>query len=153
MKIKIGTVVKDKVTGLIGVAENRASYLFGVDRYCVQPLARNNTVPEAVMIDEMQLEICKDESIRMEPMPEPKQIVKLGQVVTDIVTTTKGIATGRAVYLNGCARILVEWVNTETSDTIERWFDERRLTTDGAIIITDKSATKSSGGPCVSSKH
>lgn len=37
MSIALGSIVQDKVTGLVGVAENRATFLYGCDRYCIQP--------------------------------------------------------------------------------------------------------------------
>ena len=65
MKISLGTVVRDKVTGFMGVAENRATFMYGVDRYCIQPkVDKDGKIPESSMIDEPQLEIVKTGQIK-----------------------------------------------------------------------------------------
>ena len=59
--IPLGMIVRDKVTGLVGVAENRATFMYDCDRYCVQPRIRDGRIPESIMVDEPQLEILHDE--------------------------------------------------------------------------------------------
>ena len=105
--IKLGYFVKDRVTGLIGIAENRATFLYGCDRYFVQPqMDGDGKIPDGRMIDEPQLEVMDNEPV-MELLAEPKQVVLLGSEVYDPIKNMKGTATGRAVYLNGCSRIYV----------------------------------------------
>ncbi|RLJ20020.1 hypothetical protein DJ031_06840 [bacterium endosymbiont of Escarpia laminata] len=153
--IELGYFVKDKVTGLMGVAENRATFLFGCDRYFVQPqIKEDGTVPEGVMIDEPQLEVLKDKDRVMTPAGLPEQTISLGQLVDDPVTGMTGTATGRAVYLNGCSRIFVE--PKTTSEKHESWWvDEKQLTGKKTLIGRDKKtiepnepqAVRRTGGP------
>lgn len=130
-KIKLGIVVRDKLTGIIGVTDNVASYLYGCDRYCVQPFPKEGEVekPKSIMVDEPQLEVVADREPLMEAPPAPGQIVKLGQVVFDPIKNMKGVCTGRAVYLNGCSRILVEldMKNSKDLDFDSYWIDELRV--------------------------
>ena len=106
--IPLGTVVRDKVTGFVGVAENRATFRYGCDRYCVQPkMDAEGKVAESKMIDEPQLEIVEGEAqVMQEPAPPPK-LVKLGQLVYDPIYDIEGTVAGRAVYLNGCSRVWI----------------------------------------------
>ncbi len=127
--IKLGQYVKDQVTGLVGIAENRATFLYGVDRYCVQPkIKKDGTIPDSRMVDEPQLKVLTDKPAAMEPPPEPKQTVSLGSKVYDPILDRTGTATGRAVYLNGCSRIYVEPKHKLLAPTSDGWWtDELQL--------------------------
>ncbi|MEW8253731.1 MAG: hypothetical protein AB2747_05215 [Candidatus Thiodiazotropha taylori] len=145
--IKLGSFVKDRVTGLTGVAENRASFLYGCDRYFVQPqIDADGKVPKGLMVDAPQLEVL-DQAPAMDPMPEPPQKVTLGNMVSDPIRGERGTATGRAVYLNGCSRIYVEPRKgvLKLGDTGGWWADEQQLKPiEKTISKPDNSTT---GGP------
>jgi len=146
-KIKLGLFVKDKVTGLMGVAENRATFLYGCDRYFVQPqVDKDGKVPTGMMIDEPQLQQLNHIPSAMVPMPEPEQIIQLGSSVYDPITGRKGIATGRAVYLNGCSRIFVEPKHKLlTIDAKGWWTEEQQLVIKKKVISQPKEYR--TGGP------
>jgi len=126
--IKLGSFVIDQVTGLEGIAENRASYLYGCDRYFVQPqVDKDGKVPEGRMVDDPQLKVTDAPPV-MEPMPAPAQTVPLGAIVDDPIRGQKGTATGRAVYLNGCSRIFIESKLGMTNVSPDSWWvDEQQL--------------------------
>jgi hypothetical protein len=157
MTIELGTIVRDRVTGFVGVAENRATYMYGCDRYCVQPrVGEDGKIPDSVMIDEPQLEIVENQEQVMKPAGEPPQIVQMGQLVLDPVRGTEGTVTGRSVYLNGCSRVLVESKQLAEIKSQGWWVDEKQVepktTFTGKKKITktpDKSERKS-GGPATS---
>jgi hypothetical protein len=58
-KINLGDKVKDTVTGFVGIAIGRTTWLHGCDRITVQPtgLTKEGKVFEAQSFDEPQLEI------------------------------------------------------------------------------------------------
>ena len=147
--IELGLIVKDRVTGLIGVAENRASFLYGCDRYFVQPQIKDDgTVPAGQMVDEPQLEVLSDREQVMKPLAEPPQIVPLGRAVYDPISDRKGTATGRAVYLNGCSRIYVEVKRgTLGSDKVGFWVDEEQLEVKKKIVHEPPKTSQRTGGP------
>lgn len=151
MRIPLGTVVKDKVTGLIGIAENRATYLYGCDRYCVQPrVDKDGKIPENAMIDEPQLEIVEGEKVVMLPGGEPEQLVELGQVVFNPVIDMEGTVMGRAVYLNGCSRI---WIQPEQKGEKERkswWAYEAQVEPRNKFVKKVRKSEKTTGGPALS---
>lgn len=145
--IKLGSFVKDRVTGLTGVAENRATFLYGCDRYFVQPqIDADGKVPEGRMVDAPQLEVL-DKAPAMEPMPEPVQTIPLGKMVNDPVRGQKGTATGRAVYLNGCSRIYVEPKQgmLKIDETKAWWTDEPQLELIDKVV--SKPGNEKTGGP------
>jgi len=66
-------------------------------------------------------------------------MIKLGEKVKDSITGFEGVATGRATYLYGCVRVLVESKKLKDGKPIEEWFDEQRLTQKSEANV---------GGPC-----
>ena len=63
--IKLGSKVKDKVTGFEGIVVTKCEYLNGCIQFAVQPVAENNKVNETQWIDIQQLEISADEIIEI----------------------------------------------------------------------------------------
>ncbi len=55
-------------------------------------------------------------------------MIKLGDKVTDSISKITGIATARTIYLYGCERICVEFVDKKTGMLQEMWLDEQRFT-------------------------
>lgn len=61
MKVELGSIVKDKITGLQGVVMARTTYLTGCAHLGIQPqkLKTDGTVHEWVWIDETRAEVKK----------------------------------------------------------------------------------------------
>lgn len=57
--IKLGSKIKDKVTGMEGIAISKVEYLNGCVQYCLKPKAKKGEtkMPEGVYIDYNQLEV------------------------------------------------------------------------------------------------
>lgn len=151
--IELGLIVKDKITGLVGVAENRASFIYGCDRYFIQPqIDKDGKIPKGMMIDEPQLEILIDKDQVMKPLAEPMQTVEFGREVHDPIIDRKGTATGRAVYINGCSRIYVEPKHSLlTTDTKGWWADEKQLTMRKKVVHKTEPESRKFGGEARSS--
>lgn len=159
MNIQLGTIVKDKVSGFVGVAENRATFMYGCDRYCVQPrVGEDGKLPDSNMFDEPQLEIVTGEDRVMIPAGEPEKLVDMGQLVIDPIQGIEGTVVGRAVYLNGCSRIMVQPKFVDGKAVAHFWVDEKQVepknTFTGKKKITkepEKRETAYTGGPAPSS--
>lgn len=150
MRIPLGTVVTDKVTGFVGIAENRATFLYGCDRYCVQPrVDKDGKVPENQMIDEPQLEVVAGEKVVMIPVSEPEALVEMGQLVFDPVKDLEGTVMGRAVYLNGCARIFIQPKQKGEKERKSWWVDEPQVKSRNSFIKKVKKEEKKRGGPAL----
>ena len=144
--IRLGTHVRDRVSGFTGVVENRASFLHGCDRYCVQPMVgADGKMPDSAMVDEPQLEVLDCEPAAMPAAAEPVQYVQLGAKVTDAIRGLSGVAIGRAVYLNGCARILIQPRHRWWSSPKVGWVDEAQISPPPAC------AEPKTGGPAPAS--
>lgn len=76
-------------------------------------------------------------------------MIQLGNEVKDTISGLTGIATGRAEYLFGCARVLVEPMACREGKPCEgQWLDEQRIvTTKKRSIKVSPESYATSGGP------
>ncbi len=75
--IKLGQKVRDRFTGMEGIAVGRQSWLYGCERIIVQPPTLKDGVPvEMVYVDEPQLDVVED-------TPAPKAEPRHGPTSTD----------------------------------------------------------------------
>jgi hypothetical protein len=72
--VNLGDKVKDRVSGLTGIAVARTQWLNGCVRIAIQPstLDKDGKVQEATYVDEPQIDILKAGAIKVEiGTPEP----------------------------------------------------------------------------------
>lgn len=62
-------------------------------------------------------------------MPQTQaQPIELGSSVKDTISSFKGVAVGRCVWLYGCVRIIVQSPDLKDGKPVEpQWFDEAQL--------------------------
>lgn len=134
--IALGLMVRDKVTGFVGVADNRAEFMHGCTRYYIQPqINRDGAVPEGALFDEPQIEIIQPVNAVVPEPVEPPVRCAMGQKVRDPITSIEGIVCGRAVYLNGCSRVYVVPKMNDRGISLEYWTDEERVEIVGANLL------------------
>lgn len=151
-KIVLGTLVRDKITGLEGIADNRATFLYGCDRICVQPnkVNEDGTIPDNHMFDEFQLEVLSESLVVQATPPQPSRVT-LGNLVKDPIAEMECTVMGRAVYLNGCTRVWL--VPTKKSDKTQEsyWVDEHQVVDTGKTKLlksnSTPNSTRATGGP------
>lgn len=72
--VELGDKVRDKVTGLTGIAVSRHSYLNGCDRIGVQqPVDKDGKLPDAPCFDEPQLEVLDAGVAAPDPVESSKR--------------------------------------------------------------------------------
>jgi len=155
MRIALGRVVRDKVTGFVGVAENVATYMYGCDRYYVQPFVDGDgKVPDGRMVDDPQLVVVEGKAKVMDLVKLPAQLVEMGQLVKDPIAGVEGTVIGRAIYLNGCSRVLIQMKQINGKIIEPYWVDEKQVEPQQTFLgkkkITkepDNQETRFSGGP------
>lgn len=59
MKIQLGDKLKDTISGIEGIAVGRTVWIHGCERITIQPVAKDNVVPDPITFDEPQLEIIE----------------------------------------------------------------------------------------------
>jgi len=75
-------------------------------------------------------------------------VLKLGDMVIDTITGFRGIATGRAQFINGCVQFAVTAPIDKDGKPIEApWIDEQRLKVLAPDSFVAQAATATAGGP------
>lgn len=65
MNVELGSKVKCKVTGLVGIVTAKAAHLYGCNRVWIQPpVEKESKVPDGCWMDEAQVEIIEPQVIR-----------------------------------------------------------------------------------------
>jgi hypothetical protein len=74
--VKLGSRVKDSITGFQGIAIGRTEWLYGCARIGIQPekMGKDNKPIEASWFDEQQIVVIKE----MGPLVQPTSSAKVG---------------------------------------------------------------------------
>lgn len=160
--MRLGLLVKDVVTGLVGITSSNNELLTGTLQFYVQPQIAeggSNTVVEGEYFDWQRLDVLGEGvSKRYDPVDEsPAGIVKLGEHVRNLVNGFEGYVVMRQVSLNGCLRFTVE--NRLPADQVGKdakqllssitcdWKELERID----VGVSETVAAAPSGGPSL--KH
>ena len=75
--IKLGSKVKDKVTGFMGIATARVNYLNGCIQYCIEPrVDKDGKKSKDHYIDEGQLAVLDEDLVQIEsPASSPSGVM------------------------------------------------------------------------------
>jgi hypothetical protein len=148
-ELKLGMKAKDIVTGYEGIVISICAYISGCDRVSLQAPMQDGKIPEGHTFDVTQLQITDTKRI-LEVTPEPAKI-ELGQKVKEPMSGLTGVAYGRCVYLNGCARIAVVQEVNRNNDMKMEWLDEEILeVTHKKKVVEEKQHRTGGPGPKVS---
>ena len=72
-RINLGDKVKCKITGLVGIAIGRTTYLHGCDHIAIKPAEIKDGKPvDAVWLDEPQVEVVKAGHYKVTPAEDRK---------------------------------------------------------------------------------
>ena len=64
--VKLGSRVRDNITGFSGIATGRTEWLFGCTRICVEPEKLKDGKPvDAVWVDEQRIEVLVNKKIKI----------------------------------------------------------------------------------------
>jgi hypothetical protein len=102
--IKLGNIVRDRITGIEGFATAKHEMLNGNVQYSVQPKADPKEpakAPDGTASDEHMLEFVSD-GVAEEAIPPSEVHFHLGDLVKDTVSGVQGISTQKTTFLNGC---------------------------------------------------
>lgn len=101
-EIKLGSTLRDAISGFTGIAIQKCEFLNGNVQYGLQPKSKEgDAYPEAMFIDYHTLDVV-DEGVSARSTPEVETEIRLGQKVKDKASGFTGIATMKATYINGC---------------------------------------------------
>ena len=142
-EINIGDLVKDTVTGIIGVVVVRHDYLYGVPRVGIQPSGSfEGKAHETIHIDILQAEL-EQKNVVDRKGAQKKDTIPLGSKCKCKVTGYEGICTGKAEWLYACTKVMIQSQKTNPKTLMPLdavWFDEP-----GIELITENTPYKRRG--------
>lgn len=116
--IKLGMVVRDPSTGLIGQADQKIELLSGTTQYTIQPQGDGKSVPDRYYVDDFLLEYVGPGVSDRVPAPDTADVFALGENLEDTITGYVGIALQRTTYLNGCVHYSLQRNFTKTKQKV-----------------------------------
>jgi len=130
MKIELGWKVKDKISGFVGIVNHVVDYAHQGTMVGVHStsLDKDGKLIDPEMFDETQLEVL-DKNLPFEIPECEKALFKNGEKVKCSFTGFEGVVAGRAVYINGCARVFVMPKHNPNANTKQeaKFFPEGQL--------------------------
>jgi hypothetical protein len=106
--IRLGSLVKDSITGFTGIAIGRTEFGYGCIHIRIQAkgLTKEGDPIPSQSFDDQRVEVIEQP---IKSWVEPKESpIKLGNVVRDTLTGAIGVASARTVHLDGQATIIIE---------------------------------------------
>ena len=148
--IKLGSLVKDNITGFTGIAIGRTEFAFGCIhiRIQAQGLTKEGEPIPTQSFDEQRIEVIKQST---KSWARPKETtIKLGNMVRDPLTGAVGIASARTFSLDGDVNILIEQAGlTQDGSPKPPLYAHagRVVVVDKRELQVSKDSVATSGGP------
>jgi hypothetical protein len=148
--IKLGSLVKDSITGFTGIALGRTEFGFGCIHIRVQAkrLTKEGEPIPMQSFDEQRIEVLKESK---KSWPQPKETsIKLGDMVRDPLTGAVGIAVARTFSLDGDVNILIEQAGLKEDGSPKPPLyasADRVVVADRRELKVSKDSVATSGGP------
>jgi len=103
--VKLGSKVRDMVTGFEGIAHARQSHMYGCERIEVEPteLTKDGGLKDTQVFDEQRVEVLEEKDFTF---PEPA--IALGAKVQDTITPLSGTASCLSVDMFGRQYVGIE---------------------------------------------
>jgi len=151
-KFQLAQTVRDELSGFEGYIDNIVEHLYGCTRYCVTPPMRDGLIQDSIMFDEPQLSLVAEATFN--PYPHPEKLIELGAYVVDPIRAITGVAMARAIYINGCSRIMIQLQGVHHQEFLAVWAEEESLYHSKNVVgdikyavNKEKKPIKKSGGP------
>jgi hypothetical protein len=148
--IKLGSLVKDSITGFTGIAIGRTEFGFGCIHIRVQAqgLTKMGDPIPVQSFDDQRIEVLAPPA---KLWPEPKRTaIRLGNVVRDTLTGAVGVATALTVGLDGQINIIIEQPGlTPDGEPKSSLYSnaDRAVVVDRRELKVSKASIATSGGP------
>jgi hypothetical protein len=148
--VKLGSLVKDTITGFTGYALGRIEFGYGCIhiRVQTQSLTKDGEPVPQQTFDEQRIEVLKQPK---KAWPQPKVTsIELGDLVRDTVTGAVGIASAKNFSLDGEVSILIEQVGLRDDFSPKPPLyaaADRVVVQERRKLLVSKDSVATSGGP------
>ena len=148
--IKLGSLVKDSITGFKGIAVGRTEFAFGCVhiRIQAQGLTKEGDPIPTHTFDDQRIEVLAPPT---QSWAEPKPtIVRIGNIVRDTASGAVGVASAKTTSLDGHVNFIIEQSGLTSDGTPKNPF----FASAACVVLVDKrelkvskDSTATSGGP------
>jgi hypothetical protein len=148
--IKLGSLVKDTITGFTGIAIGRAEFAFGCIHIRIQAKGLTDKGDPILVhsFDDQRVEVLEQPT---KSWAEPKTTaIKLGDVVRDTLTGAVGVASCKSVGLDGQVSFIIEQAGlTQDGDPKSPFYTSADyvVVLDRRELNVSKDSVATSGGP------
>lgn len=110
MTIELGNLVRDRITGFVGVSIARTMWRNNMDRILIQPRGLNDEgqTVKSQSFDVCDVELVEKMSLPSLPLTRPEKEVWIGDTVRDRITNIEGTVMAWTQWLAGCSRMMVQ---------------------------------------------
>lgn len=146
----LGQFYRDRLTGVEGYAVSKTLFLHGCSRICIEPPGQkpDGEVKEQIYLDEKRLTGITNKKYPAISYIEPEPMTELGLTYEDTVTSFKGVATSRTLFLFSQERVGLTPTTLHEGKPIEaQYFDAGQLKATKAKSKAPEAAAKVPGGP------
>jgi hypothetical protein len=144
--IKLGNVVEDKVTGLVGMATQLYYRSNGNRLIAVQPKGDGKSIHDVVFFDDFSL-IVLENGIADEVPGIATTNIEIGMEVVEVASGQTGLVTSKTIHLNGCINFEVTTKSVDNKSPELFWVDHTRLQIVSDGITKEIKKTPQTGGP------
>lgn len=147
--VKLGSTVKDMISGFEGIVIARSEWLYGCNRLIVESKRLKDGKPtEGQWFDEQRIETIEEGTLSCD---KPRECaVKLGNKVHDNLTGFEGVAVAKTIWSSGAVTISVEPTELQENGQpiTSQAFDVHRLEIiSEPVIPVSQESEASTGGP------
>ncbi len=148
--IKLGSLVKDSITGFTGIAIGRTEFGFGCIhiRIQAQGLTKEGDPIPVHSFDDQRVEVLEKPT---KSWPDPKRTAtRLGNVVRDTLSGAVGVASGITTDLSGQVNVIIEQpgLTQDGEPKSPLYIDaDRVVVVDKRELKVSEYSTATSGGP------
>jgi hypothetical protein len=147
--VKLGSAVKDLITGATGIAVGRCDWLYGCSRVAVESTVpgKDGKPADCQWYDEQRVEVTEEG--KHPAAPAKPCNIQLGSEVRDRVTGFAGLAVAKTVWLGGNTLVMIEPTRLHDGKPVDSHsFDVDRVElVQKADPPVSKSSSARSGGP------
>lgn len=154
----LGRTYRDKISGLVGIATTRTTFLYSCVRVAIQPTAtlKDDGGPnDGFFIDEQLLEEVTGKEAKVTiPYEEEPDAIELGKTYKDSITDFEGVAISLTKFLASSQRVGLQPTKLHEGKPIDaQYFDVHQINeVKSKTKPKTKEAASGPGGPGICAK-
>lgn len=149
----LGTKVKNKLTDVEGICEQKMIWLFGCTQYAGKVTNSNSDKTEYFLDEAPFLEVLETKLIVDTPIPMGRQQELFGKLCRDKVSGFEGVCIGRKIGIYSADQYFLESKANKKGKIKKYFFDEGRVEVVSEVSIEQEVTSERPGGVSTSYRN